>query len=80
MPTKSGGEQGFLVTLRGEVFSKILAKAYLGQKKDSSKLSCPVCVSEAEPTVKAMGLTQFICPDCSFEFLAKQSENQNAKT
>ena len=81
LPTKSGGERGFLVTLRGEVFARILAKAYLGHKKDSNMLSCPVCNSDTTCNVMGMDLAQYTCSDCSFQFIASApSERKNAQT
>jgi hypothetical protein len=80
LPTKSGGEQGFLVTLRGDVFAKILAKAYLGDKKSSAELSCPACSAVVSSKTIAMDLEQHNCPDCNFEFISKRlnSESNNA--
>lgn len=75
MPTKAGGEHGFLVTLRSEVFAKILAKAYLGNKTDSSQLSCPACSSIVNTTPIALSLAQHRCPDCKFEFISSESIN-----
>ncbi len=72
MPTKAGKEKGFLVTLRGEAFARILAKAYLPNKLSSDEVSCPTCVGPSTTEKTGLGLLSCRCKVCNLEFLIKE--------
>lgn len=76
MPTKSGGEQGFLVTIRGDVLAGLLAKAFMGNKKSSNSLGCPRCGTEVSSVNISLDLAEYDCPSCKFEFIAKQLRSE----
>lgn len=78
MHTKAGGEVGSYVVVTLQTWVKILAMAFLRNKKSDS-WSCPRCGHEVAQLAKAMpNLFAYACGTCNLTFLSE--DNHGAKT
>lgn len=74
LPTKSGGQDGSLTTIRTEVFFQLLAQACLRQDKNADEVGCPRCPGKTTITPAGVGLVLCKCNNCTLEFQMRESD------
>lgn len=74
LPTKGGHERSSLISLRTEVFFKLLAEKYLPKDRPLDAVGCPRCSGICRPTTIGLGLSECTCLECGIVFFMAQRD------